>query len=148
MLPEDDPLRRPEGISQHTTLLCRQCGGVGTFTRLTKSRLSILHLLVEGRTNKFIAKELGIGEGTLKVYMSRLFDALRVSSRAEAALWALHHGEEIGLGYRIIKANASTPAATKNGVISVELPKIVESDPPVSSADAGEGRATPDTLAS
>jgi len=49
-------------------------------------RLSKLRTLVrQGMTNKMIAGELGISEGTVKNYMSDLFKHLRVSNRTQAA---------------------------------------------------------------
>ena len=46
-------------------------------------------LIAQGLSNKEIAWSLGITEGTVKVYLSKLFDKLGVSDRFELALVAL-----------------------------------------------------------
>ena len=52
---------------------------------LTPRQAQVLALLIEGLSNKAIARELGLGEGTVKVHMAALFRALGVTSRAGAA---------------------------------------------------------------
>jgi DNA-binding NarL/FixJ family response regulator len=42
-------------------------------------------LLRQGMSNKMIASQLGITEGTVKNYMSDIFKALNVSNRTQAA---------------------------------------------------------------
>jgi two-component system, NarL family, nitrate/nitrite response regulator NarL len=49
----------------------------------------LIALLVGGMKNKEIAWELGISEGTVKVYLSRLFQKLAVKDRFELALYGL-----------------------------------------------------------
>ena len=46
----------------------------------------MLQLLVQGLKNKEIAASLFISEGTIKVYLSRLFNKLGVKDRFELAL--------------------------------------------------------------
>jgi DNA-binding NarL/FixJ family response regulator len=48
-------------------------------------------LIAQGLSNKEIAWSLGITEGTVKVYLSKLFDKLGVSDRFELALLALRN---------------------------------------------------------
>jgi DNA-binding NarL/FixJ family response regulator len=43
-------------------------------------------MLAEGSSNKFIARELGLTEGTVKTYVHRLLKLLGASNRTEAAL--------------------------------------------------------------
>jgi DNA-binding NarL/FixJ family response regulator len=45
----------------------------------------VRRLLRQGLTNKYIAMELGISEGTVKNYMSEIFRALKVTNRTQAA---------------------------------------------------------------
>ncbi len=52
---------------------------------LTPRQAQVLALLTEGLSNKAIARELGLGEGTVKVHIAALFRALGVTSRAGAA---------------------------------------------------------------
>jgi DNA-binding NarL/FixJ family response regulator len=53
---------------------------------LTPRQQQVLHLLVEGRSNKEIARSLELGEGTVKIHMAALFRNLGVANRAAAAV--------------------------------------------------------------
>lgn len=55
---------------------------------LTEQESRILDQLVEGKSNKLIARELGIAEGTVKVHVKHLLKKLNLRSRVEAAVWA------------------------------------------------------------
>jgi DNA-binding NarL/FixJ family response regulator len=59
---------------------------------LTERETEVLCLLANGRANKEIARRLGIGEETVKTHVARIFDKLRVSSRTQAALYAVQRG--------------------------------------------------------
>ena len=52
---------------------------------LTPRQKDVLSLVVKGNSNKEIARELGLGEGTVKVHLASLFRTLRVRSRSAAA---------------------------------------------------------------
>jgi DNA-binding NarL/FixJ family response regulator len=52
---------------------------------LTPRQKDILTLVVEGNSNKEIAKKLGLGEGTVKVHLASLFRILGVHSRSAVA---------------------------------------------------------------
>lgn len=52
---------------------------------LTPRQREVLLLLVEGLSNKEIARKLRLGEGTVKIHMAALFRSLRVRNRQEAA---------------------------------------------------------------
>jgi DNA-binding NarL/FixJ family response regulator len=54
--------------------------------RLTPRQREVLQLLVQGKSNKEIAKTLDLGEGTIKVHMAALFRAFGVNSRAAVAV--------------------------------------------------------------
>lgn len=58
---------------------------------LTKRELEILKLIADGMSNKLIARELAISNGTVKVHVKNLLRKLNVNSRLEAAVWALNH---------------------------------------------------------
>lgn len=53
---------------------------------LTPREDEILALVAEGRTNKEIARNLGISEKTVKHYMTNIMEKLQVRNRVEAAL--------------------------------------------------------------
>src|SRR5690554_6009717 len=49
--------------------------------------MEILEYIAKGCTNAEIARYLGLSENTVKVHVARLFSALNVSNRTEAALY-------------------------------------------------------------
>lgn len=51
---------------------------------LTLRQSQVLQLLAEGRSNKEIARKLGLAPGTVKVHVGRLFATLGAHSRVEA----------------------------------------------------------------
>ncbi len=55
---------------------------------LTDQECRILELIADGKSNKLIAKELNIAEGTVKVHVKHLLKKLNLRSRVEAAVWA------------------------------------------------------------
>ncbi|HSB00040.1 MAG TPA: response regulator transcription factor [Anaerolineales bacterium] len=59
---------------------------------LTEREIGILRLIAEGRSNKEIAAALYLTEGTVKGYVSTIFDKLGVEDRTQAALYAVKHG--------------------------------------------------------
>ena len=72
-----------------------------SFKDLTEQELRVLGLVSHGKTNKEIAKELFLGEGTVRNYVSSILSKLDLTNRAEAAAYAVRHGlreylEEIG----------------------------------------------------
>jgi two-component system, NarL family, response regulator LiaR len=59
---------------------------------LTPRETLILKLIARGWANKTIAAELSVSEPTVKTHVSRLLSKLGLSSRTQAALYALKHG--------------------------------------------------------
>ncbi|MGA7949631.1 MAG: two-component system response regulator NarL [Thiobacillaceae bacterium] len=55
---------------------------------LTDQESRILEHIVDGKSNKLIARELNIAEGTVKVHVKHLLKKLNLRSRVEAAVWA------------------------------------------------------------
>lgn len=56
---------------------------------LTEQEGKILEQISTGKSNKLIARELGIAEGTVKVHVKHLLKKLNLKSRVEAAVWAI-----------------------------------------------------------
>lgn len=56
---------------------------------LTEQEQRILDLIAVGKSNKLIARELSIAEGTVKVHVKHLLRKLNLRSRVEAAVWAV-----------------------------------------------------------
>ena len=59
---------------------------------LSPREKEVLQLVARGSSNKGIADELSLTEGTVKVHMSNILGKLKVSSRTEAAVWAARAG--------------------------------------------------------
>ena len=55
---------------------------------LTRRERELIELVRQGLRNRDIATELGVTEGTVKVYLHAIFDKLRVANRTELALRA------------------------------------------------------------
>lgn len=58
---------------------------------LTARELEVVAGIVEGETNKDIAKRLNISEQTVKHHLSSIFDKVGVSNRLELALFSVNH---------------------------------------------------------
>ena len=80
-----------------------------TTVRLTRRESHLVHLLTTGLKNKEIATALFLSEGTVKVYLSRLYRKLEVKDRFELALYGL-------------KNMADTEKATEAGQPQVKQP--------------------------
>jgi DNA-binding NarL/FixJ family response regulator len=59
---------------------------------ITPRELEVLCLVVEGKTNQEIGYELGISEKTVEKHLESIFEKLGVSSRVEAAVYAVKEG--------------------------------------------------------
>jgi two-component system nitrate/nitrite response regulator NarL len=64
----------------------------GPFSELTPRETEILCLLAEGQSNKLIARNLGISDGTVKLHVKAILRKLNIHSRVEAAVMAVEHG--------------------------------------------------------
>lgn len=62
------------------------------FSELTPRELEILCLLADGQSNKIIARNLGISDGTVKLHVKAILRKLNVHSRVEAAVIAVEQG--------------------------------------------------------
>lgn len=58
---------------------------------LTQREREVLALIGEGLPNKLIARRLEISEKTVKAHITRIFQAIGVTDRTQAALWAERH---------------------------------------------------------
>ena len=69
---------------------------------LTEREVDVLRLLARGLANKEIARDLGIGEATVKSHVKHVLAKLGVQSRTQAALHAVRIGlvspERVGAG--------------------------------------------------
>ena len=66
------------------------------FATLTPREKTIVLLVAQGCRNREIAQDLGITEGTVKVYLHALYQKLAIENRTELAVLALRHRAELG----------------------------------------------------
>lgn len=107
LLKQDDPshlLQAVRGIKQGTlgwfsTRVARRLLALrrhelepnGTSLLTTRER-SLLSVLAQGESNRTIATTLGLSVGTVKNYLTSLYEKLGVDSRTKAIVWAHDHG--------------------------------------------------------
>jgi len=65
--------------------------GSRALASLTSREHEILKLIAKGMSNKLIARELDISDGTVKVHVKHFLKKLNLRSRVEAAVWMVHH---------------------------------------------------------
>jgi DNA-binding NarL/FixJ family response regulator len=63
-----------------------------TTRTLTPREREVLRLVADGLPNKQIARRLGIAEKTVKAHLTNVFEAIGVTDRTAAALWAHRNG--------------------------------------------------------
>jgi two-component system, NarL family, nitrate/nitrite response regulator NarL len=77
------PLRAPaDGLEGSTSLSRREC--------------QVVRCLAIGLSNKTIARELNITEGTVKVHVKGLLRKIRARNRTQLAIWALRQADMVG----------------------------------------------------
>jgi two-component system, NarL family, nitrate/nitrite response regulator NarL len=59
---------------------------------LTERELEVIRLIVDGADNAAIGRELSISRHTVKQYVTNIFEKLGVSSRVQAAVYAVRKG--------------------------------------------------------
>jgi len=50
-------------------------------TQLTRREIEVVRLVCHGFTNKVVARELGLSEGTVKIHLHNIYRKLRVRTR-------------------------------------------------------------------
>jgi two-component system, NarL family, nitrate/nitrite response regulator NarL len=56
----------------------------------------VLSMLVTGKTNKMIARELGVSEAAAKVHVRSIISKIGVANRTQAAIWIANHQHILG----------------------------------------------------
>ena len=67
-----------------------QPSGAGTRS-LSSQEKRILRYLVDGSSNKVIARKIDIAEATVKVHVKAILRKIRVHNRTQAAVWAMNN---------------------------------------------------------
>ena len=79
-------------VARRLTSLHSQAQDDDPISELTPRELDVLRLVAAGKPNKQIAVELVISERTVRTHVSRILRKLGLSSRTQAALWAVRKG--------------------------------------------------------
>jgi serine/threonine protein kinase/DNA-binding CsgD family transcriptional regulator len=66
--------------------------GLGTAVELTPREMDVIQLLAEGLSNKEMAQILSVSPRTINFHLDNIYSKLGVSSRTEAAVYALRQG--------------------------------------------------------
>jgi two-component system nitrate/nitrite response regulator NarL len=77
------------GDDKHEILLTRQSGVDPQFSPREKL---ILGCLIDGDSNKSIARKVEISEATVKVHVKAILRKIRVHNRTQAAIWGMNNG--------------------------------------------------------
>jgi two-component system nitrate/nitrite response regulator NarL len=80
--------------------------------QLSPREKSILRCLIEGNSNKCIARKIDIAEATVKVHVKAILRKIRVQNRTQAAIWGMNNA-----------ANSNSPPSISD--VSRRLPNIV-----------------------
>jgi two-component system, NarL family, nitrate/nitrite response regulator NarL len=90
----------------------------------------ILRCIVEGASNKVIARRIDITEATVKVHVKAILRKVRVRNRTQAAIWAMKHvGRVWHDGYNPAKGSAGLPTASPNEPLQTLAGSKTESAP-------------------
>src|SRR6266852_4455221 len=96
--------------------------------QLSTREKSILRRLIEGDSNKCIARKIDIAEATVKVHVKAILRKIRVHNRTQAAIWGVNHGSPTR------PANKNSTPSTSD--MSKRLPKPVEAISEISQLEA------------
>jgi DNA-binding NarL/FixJ family response regulator len=89
--------------------------------QLSPREKSILRCLVEGDSNKCIARKIDIAEATVKVHVKAILRKIRVQNRTQAAIWGMKNGSPAPAN-----SNSSVSAADANKLLSKPVAMISE----------------------
>jgi two-component system nitrate/nitrite response regulator NarL len=85
--------------------------------QLSPRELAILRCLINGNSNKCIARKIDIAEATVKVHVKAILRKIRVQNRTQAAIWGMNH-----------------PLPTQPADDMPHLPSIADANEPLSNA--------------
>ena len=82
--------------------------------RLSPRERSIMRCLIEGDSNKCIARKIEIAEATVKVHIKAILRKIQVQNRTQAAIWGVNHAS--------LAEASDTSLVPSNAGASGELP--------------------------
>jgi DNA-binding NarL/FixJ family response regulator len=99
--------------------------------QLSSREESVLRCLINGESNKCIARKMDIAEATVKVHVKAILRKIRVHNRTQAAIWGANNGSLTRTANSIsapATSNVSKPLAKPVAVVS-EIKQIEASEP-------------------
>ena len=113
----DEAVSRDEQEQEQAILIAT--GDAIASPQLSPREKSILRCLVEGDSNKCIARKIDIAEATVKVHVKAILRKIRVQNRTQAAIWGMKNGSPAN--------NNSPPSiADTNNLLSKPVAMISE----------------------
>ena len=100
--------------------------------QLSPRENSILQCLIEGYSNKCIARKIDIAEATVKVHVKAILRKIRVQNRTQAAIWGMNNGRlaRPGNGCALPSTVDTSARLAKSFEAISEIKQIEASDPP------------------
>jgi two-component system, NarL family, nitrate/nitrite response regulator NarL len=95
--------------------------GSDNMPRLSARERCILTCLIEGDSNKVIARKIEIAEATVKVHVKAILRKIRVHNRTQAAIWAMSNGLSI--------SGMSSGSAAAAGALPPPIQQVAEAQP-------------------
>jgi two-component system, NarL family, nitrate/nitrite response regulator NarL len=96
----------------------------------------ILRGIVEGASNKVIARKIDITEATVKVHVKAILRKVRVRNRTQAAIWAMKHAGEVWHdGYNPAKSSVPLLVPSPNSALQTVAELRTEDSANVTIAD-------------
>jgi len=80
--------------------------------QLSVRERSILNCLIDGCSNKAIARKIGISDATVKVHVKAILRKARLRNRTQAAIWAMSNGLSVVDDRLPASAKAARPPVT------------------------------------
>jgi DNA-binding NarL/FixJ family response regulator len=117
----------------------------GDVPRLSAREKCILHCIVEGASNKVIARKMDIAEATVKVHVKAILRKIRAHNRTQAAIWAVSNSSllwptaieisesrmalppPLDLGSEVEPARLAVPIRHGNGAHRISLAASLDS---------------------
>jgi two-component system nitrate/nitrite response regulator NarL len=85
------PLQTPLAQSSVSTASAHALDGSDPVSRLSEREAEVLMCLMEGASNKSIARKYSLSEATVKVHIKAILRKIQVANRTQAAIWASKH---------------------------------------------------------
>ena len=87
-----DSVISPEMTGRLVRQVVRGVPAASPAEALSPREREILRCLARGASNKEIARELDVAESTVKIHVQHILRKLELTSRVQAAVWAVEHG--------------------------------------------------------